>query len=202
MSAEQSLSSGLHLFQSEQENEIQIHSKLKAIKETVKEYLNECLVLNLDLTGKMLLYKTLDELCAGDLLALLKEDNASRDLTFEEVRENLPEYLLHAVNLADFPEFIPIYFTCEELALIAKQLKINKYNQNTIDYLRLLLTDQKKAQILYKLDDFITQVPLHQLAKYAYAVKISLGTSYPWEKHPFIKRLFTNSYLEYLIRMD
>ncbi|MCK8825190.1 hypothetical protein [Fuchsiella alkaliacetigena] len=132
-----------------------------------------------------------------DAYAQRKLETAQRDFDGEEIAANLSTYLENSEALADLAYFSSLYFTKQELIPIQNQLENKNFNQFTEEFLKKeLLTPSTKEKILNELQEFIDDYPLYKLVKQAYAIYLTLGKIIPWEKHPFIKRLVFNSYVE------
>jgi len=116
------------------------------------------------------------------------------------VLENLPAYVTDAAVIADLPQFQCAYFTAEELSPLSLQLENFCSSPFFCQYLKQLLTPEKKGQIRQVLKSVIENNPLPQQVKQAFALYITLDDELPWHKHPFILRLFYNSYWHWRVQ--
>lgn len=153
------------------------------------------------ITGQNRIMQALYRMKQSRLTKEMLDIRFSLSFPASEVLDNIDYFLNCADTIADLPEFVEIYFPEEDIMPLGPQLENYKLNPFGLKYIKHLITTDKKQQIRKKIKHFIQVYPVEFYAKQAFAVYITLGTSIPWDQHPFFLRIVANSYWEAKIQI-
>ncbi|WP_366921906.1 hypothetical protein MFMK1_002326 [Metallumcola ferriviriculae] len=174
-------------------------SFLATLRNLIKDTL-KCITDNTTVNSKDAA-RTLRNMKHTDNIALQVKENLRIPFDSITVLDDVETFANGAEVLADLSQMRCAYFSPAAVVSFPPTDENIGATPFLSRHLQQLLTPKKKEQICQVLKSIIENHPLPDLVKQALALYMTLmGDDIPWQKHPFILRLYYNSYWHWKVQ--